>query len=236
MRSCADIAPLLGPLADGALPDDDRAFVEDHLRGCASCRDRLALIKAQGQALREALGARAEAMDLSGLSDRVMARVREDRARGGERAQVLGRELWWAHPRAFTAAGGLALAACLALAIILTPSRSDDVGMLADNSPLVEEVDFGTRGGAVLQLPRQTTVIWMSDDRAAAVSGPLFLLDCAALRRRMPASPSGGSRSPCGPSPPPTIPRSRRAWIPSSRRSRRRSRASRRSSASAASG
>jgi hypothetical protein len=26
-------------------------------------------------------------------------------------------------------------------------------------------VDFGTRDGAVLQLPGQTTVIWMSDDR-----------------------------------------------------------------------
>jgi len=28
-----------------------------------------------------------------------------------------------------------------------------------------EVADFGTHDGAVLQLPRQTTVIWMSEDR-----------------------------------------------------------------------
>ena len=31
MKRCQDIVPLLGPLLDGALPDDDRAWVEDHL-------------------------------------------------------------------------------------------------------------------------------------------------------------------------------------------------------------
>jgi anti-sigma factor RsiW len=165
MKPCVDIVPLLGPLYDGALPDDDRAFALDHLRGCASCRDRLALIGAQAQALREALSARAAAIDLEGFTDRVMGKVRDERVRTGERARVLGRELWWAHKRAFTAAGGLALAACMALAVFLSPSPGDEV-MLADNSPQVEEVDFGTRGGAVLQLTPQTTVIWMSDDRA----------------------------------------------------------------------
>jgi hypothetical protein len=74
--------------------------------------------------------------------------------------------MWWAHRGALSAGGGLALAACIAAAAVFLPARSDDVGMLADNSPQVEEVDFGTRDGAVLQLPRQTTVIWMSDDRA----------------------------------------------------------------------
>jgi hypothetical protein len=49
--------------------------------------------------------------------------------------------------------------------VFLSPSPGDEV-MLADNSPQVEEVDFGTRSGAVLQLTPQTTVIWMSDDRA----------------------------------------------------------------------
>jgi anti-sigma factor RsiW len=165
MKPCGDIVPLLGPLYDGALPDDDRALVEDHLQGCASCRDRLALIGAQAQALREVLSARAAAIDLEGFTDRVMAKVRDERGRAGERAQVLGRELWWAHKRAFTAAGGLALAACMALAVFLSPSRGE-IGPLADNSPQVEQVDFGTRGGAVLQLTPQTTVIWMSDDRA----------------------------------------------------------------------
>jgi hypothetical protein len=76
--------------------------------------------------------------------------------------------MWWAHRRAFTAAGGLAVAACLALAVLFAPSRTEDLALLADNSPQIDEVDFGTRDGAGFQLPRETTVIWMSDDRAVA--------------------------------------------------------------------
>src|SRR5205807_1807506 len=59
MRRCEEVAPLLGPLHDGALADDDRAWVEDHVRGCASCRDRLALTAASAQAVRESVIARA---------------------------------------------------------------------------------------------------------------------------------------------------------------------------------
>jgi hypothetical protein len=123
------------------------------------------LIAAQGQALRDALAARAAKLQLDGFADRVLARVGEQSA-APSRAPVWAREMWWAHRGAFTAASGVLAAACVALAVFLSPSRADDeLGLLADNSPQVEEVDFGTRAGAVLQLPRQTTVIWMSDDR-----------------------------------------------------------------------
>jgi anti-sigma factor RsiW len=168
MKRCEEVVPLLGPLYDAALADDDRAWVDDHLRGCSSCRDRLALLAAQAQALREALAARAARLDLSGFSDRVLRRVRSARAPAAGRAPVWAREMWWAHRGAFTAASGLAVAACLLLAVFFAPSRTDDIGLLAENSPQVEEVDFGTGDGALLQLPRQTTVIWMSDDRAVA--------------------------------------------------------------------
>jgi Putative zinc-finger len=166
MSRCEEIVLLLGPLHDGALADDDRAWAEDHARGCASCRDRLTLIQALAQAVRESVIARARGLDLKKLPDRVMARVREERPRARQRAAVWGREMWWAHRRAFTAAGGLAVAACMAMAVLFFPWRADDGGLIADNSPQIEEVDFGTRNGAVLQLPRQTTVIWISDDRA----------------------------------------------------------------------
>ena len=165
MKSCADVVPLLGALLDGALAEDDRAWVEDHLCGCPSCPDRLALIAAQGEAIREVLGKRAAALDLDGFSDRVLARARDQRGSTAERAPVWGREMWWSHRRALTAAGGFALAACAALAVVFSsPPAKDDLALLADNSPQVEAVDFGTLEGAVLQLP-QTTVIWMSDER-----------------------------------------------------------------------
>src|SRR5207237_1936944 len=106
MRRCEEVVPLLGPLHDGALADDDRAWVEDHSRGCASCRDRLALIAALSQAVRESVVARARGLDLKKLPDRVMARVREERSRAAQRAAVWGRERWWAPRRALAAAGG----------------------------------------------------------------------------------------------------------------------------------
>ena len=59
----------------------------------------------------------------------------------------------------------MALAACMALFMLFLPATTDDAPAVADNSPQVEEVDFGTRDGAVLQLGHETTVIWMSDDR-----------------------------------------------------------------------
>jgi hypothetical protein len=168
MRRCEEIVPLLGPLHDGALADDDRAWVEDHARGCASCRDRLALLAASAQAVRESVIARARGLDLKRLPDRVMARVSEERPAAAERAAVWGQEMWWAHRRAFVAAGGLAVAACMIAAAFLFSWRGEDARLIADNSPQIEEVDFGTRNGAVLQLARQTTVIWMSDDHAVS--------------------------------------------------------------------
>jgi anti-sigma factor RsiW len=165
MKRCEDVVPLLGPLADAALADDDREWVEEHLCGCASCRDRLALIVAQGAALREVIAARAAAASFDGLAGRVLARVAEDSGRAP--LPVWFSELWSAHRGAFTAAGGLAAAAAVALALLFTPAQpSDEAALLADASaPEVQEVDFGTHDGAVLQLPHDTTVIWMSDDR-----------------------------------------------------------------------
>jgi len=52
------------------------------------------------------------------------------------------------------------------VALIGPRQGHDDATLLADASgPQIEEVEFGTHDGAVLQLPRDTTVIWMSDDK-----------------------------------------------------------------------
>src|SRR5947199_285937 len=117
MKRCEEVVPLLGPLHDAALADDDRAWVEDHVRGCPSCQDRLKLIGAQAQALRSVIEARGSELDLSGLADRVMARVGQERPGFSQPAPVWGREMWWAHRGALAAGGALALAACIAAAI-----------------------------------------------------------------------------------------------------------------------
>jgi hypothetical protein len=164
MKKCEEVVPLLGPMLDRQLPDDDAAWVVEHVAGCTSCRDRQVLIGAQGQALREVFAAKRASFD--GFADRVMAKVAQDRAHAP--AKVWGLEMWGAHKGVLAAAGGLALAACMALAVLFVPPAApvDDGALLADASaPQVEQVDFGTHDGAVLQLSHDTTVIWMSEDR-----------------------------------------------------------------------
>jgi anti-sigma factor RsiW len=180
-RRCEQTVPLLGPFVDGELPADDRAWVQDHLDGCASCTERRLLFLAQGAALRETLRARAAATPMAGFADAVMARVaREGRAR----KPWDGLEAWaidalGPHRLGFGATAGVALAACLALAFFLrAPSdgllvaRSD--GATQVTSASIDAIDFDDRSnGAVLQLhgiaaPKgpTTTVIWVSDQPA----------------------------------------------------------------------
>src|SRR5438105_7049820 len=169
MKRCPDAVPLLGPLLDGALPPDDSEWALEHLRECAGCRERQALIAPQGAALREKMLARGAAADFGGFADRVLLRAgKEEKLRGLEHLRVYGSEMWGAHKRALLAAGGLAAAACLGLAVFFLPPRAagPEELLYADASiPQIEEVEFGSHDGAVLHLRDQTPVIWLSEDR-----------------------------------------------------------------------
>ncbi|GAC1602438.1 MAG: hypothetical protein NVS4B10_14640 [Myxococcales bacterium] len=182
-RRCEEAIPLLGPLADGELPAGDRAWVQEHLAGCAVCSDRGRLLAAQGSALRATIRARAAAATLDGFADAVMARIaREPRAR----KPWDGIEAWAIEavgPRRLRlgATAGAALAAGLALVFFLRPpaegvliARSDLAA--ATGAASIDALDFDDRSnGAVLQLPGRggpngpaTTVIWVSDEPAAS--------------------------------------------------------------------
>ncbi|HEX4385047.1 MAG TPA: zf-HC2 domain-containing protein [Myxococcales bacterium] len=163
---CAEVVPLLGALTDGAIAESDRTWVQAHLSTCAVCPDRLSLLRAQGDALRELMTARGASISFDGFADKVLARSRAAKPRRFEATPIWAREMLGAHRGAFAGAAGLALAACMALAVVFSPQQQAGEE-LADNGGQVEEVDFGTHDGAVLQLPHETTVIWMSDDRGA---------------------------------------------------------------------
>jgi anti-sigma factor RsiW len=164
---CAEVLPFLGALADGAIAEGDRTWVQAHLDTCAVCPDRLSLFVAQGAALREAIVARSASVSFDGFADKILARTRAEKARRFETTPIWAREMLGAHRGAFAGTAGVALAACLALLVVFSPQQQQAGDELADNSSQVEEVDFGTHDGAVLQLPHETTVIWMSDDRGA---------------------------------------------------------------------
>jgi anti-sigma factor RsiW len=165
-KRCAEVLPFLGALADGAIAEGDRTWVQTHLESCAACPDRLSLFIAQGAALREMVHARGAAVSFDGFADKVLARTRKEKPRVFEGSGVWTREMLGAHRGAFAGAAGFALAACMALAVVFMPRQQVPFDDGADASQ-VEAVDFGTHDGAVLQLPHDTTVIWMSDDRGS---------------------------------------------------------------------
>lgn len=163
MRPCRDIAKLLSAFLDGELAPDDREYVDDHVRGCAQCALRCDLLRAQGQALRERMAEAAAGVDFEAMTRGILARVSHDRPlRGLPRLRVLGEELWRGHRRSFAAAGGLALAASVALVVALAPPKPLPEGRVAVAQ--IDELDFGSHDGAVLELPHDTTVIWLSEE------------------------------------------------------------------------
>lgn len=163
---CTDLLRLLSAHADGALDADEQKRLEEHLAACARCPDRLLLLRAQGQALREAVSRKAANVDFDGFADKVLRRAKGEKSRALSSASVWAQEMASAH-RGMFASAGVVLAACMALAVVFVPSQPPE-DLAIDTQSQVEEVDFGTHDGAVLQLPHETTVIWMSDDRGAA--------------------------------------------------------------------
>ena len=169
-RRCEESVPLLGPWIDGELADEDRAWLEEHVRECPACATRKRLLEATRDAVRESVTKRAASADLSGLADRVLAGVKEEREPAKVvRLQVWGTEMWRAHRAAISTAAGLAAAACVAIAF-LVPLRGEPrrPTLLADARPLttLEQIDFENHEGAVLQ-SGDTTVIWIDDDTPA---------------------------------------------------------------------
>jgi Putative zinc-finger len=173
-RRCEESVPLLGPWIDGELADEDSAWLAEHVSCCKACSTRKALLEAQRDAIRDAVVAKAASADLSGLADAVLARVPNDRAPAPVlRLRVWGAETWRAHRTSISAVAGLAVAASLAL-VALLPRTGEPLPrgpLLADargTNTTVEEVDFESHEGAVLQAG-QTTMIWIDDDSPAVL-------------------------------------------------------------------
>jgi anti-sigma factor RsiW len=173
-RRCEESVPLIGPWMDGELPEEDRAWLAEHVACCDACATRRALLAAQRDAVREAVVRRAAAADLSGMADAVLARVLHDRPPAAvPRLRVWSTETWRAHRGRISAAAGLAVAASLAVVALLSPLRTDTRtgSLLAEargGEATVDEIDFESHEGAVLQ-SGHTTVIWVDDDGSAVV-------------------------------------------------------------------
>ena len=164
-RRCEESVPLIGPYLDGELPEEDLVWLEEHLSDCDACTARKNLLVAQGAAIRERAAARVLQADLSGVPDAVLARIDREGTRPVPPLAVWGSEIWGAHRAVLSAGAGVALAGCLALALFLAPQRQNPV-VLAQAQALgttIDEIDFESHEGAVLQ-NGATTTIWVDDD------------------------------------------------------------------------
>lgn len=189
--TCRETLQLLGPLGDGELSAAQAGQVDLHLADCAPCSVRRALFAAQGLALRERIFAKAGPASMDGFADGVLARVaRERRARRPwDRLTILREDIYRPHRLGFgVGISGLALAACLALAIFFRPAGGETafeenaVAMNDSAAPQasqasIDELEFDdSSNGAVLQLQGRnapvngpsTTVIWVADGFARA--------------------------------------------------------------------
>jgi anti-sigma factor RsiW len=164
-RRCEESVPLIGPYLDGELPEEDLVWLEEHLSDCDPCTARKNLLIAQAEAIRERAAARAREVELAGVADAVLARIDREAPRPGPPLSVWGLEMWGAHRGALSAGAGVAIAGCLALALFLAPQRQSPV-MLAQaqmGGASIDEIDFESHEGAVLQ-NGATTTIWVDDD------------------------------------------------------------------------
>lgn len=177
---CERILLQLSAAQDGELSPRQTAALEEHLRGCAGCRARQALWSATADAVRARAVAAAELVRLDGFADRVLARVSADeRARSNvlpfrARLGVAATEEWRLHKVALSAGGGLLAAAGLALALFVGPFAPTPEGRPAllaqagSGATTIQELEYAAPNAAVLELPGQTTVIWVSDDASGA--------------------------------------------------------------------
>ncbi len=154
----------LAALAGGELPGPEQSLLEEHARACVTCGPRLASLRSQRALLRAQAEERLARVDLSGFTDGVLSAVASDTQRPSlpERAKVVSLEQWRAHPVAWVA--GLSAAACVLFALALRPGPAQQVApelLLAQAS--VDFLELDGQGGAVLETPGRTTVIWVQD-------------------------------------------------------------------------
>lgn len=112
---CARFAPELPLFVDGELGEVERSSVEEHLSGCATCREAVRFREAMRSALRRASEARPVAGEDCAAPAGLRARIRlsldgeETQSRSGRRFGGFWSRPLWARPIAAAGAGATAL-------------------------------------------------------------------------------------------------------------------------------
>ena len=154
--ACKEYWERLSPYADGELAPSERAVVERHLGNCKDCTTRVADLRAESGLLRLGLEMRADQVDWSGFSQKVMARVSPKPLPFWEGFRLSWRERF-EHQRLalFGSLAAVAAAALVVLQLVLRPPvpegyaaprmavKSVAVDSAAHVAPVVMENDSG---------------------------------------------------------------------------------------------
>lgn len=128
-------------LLDGALGAREREAAERHLAGCAACREALAALRAQDEALAKALDHDPGDTYFDTFADRVEERLRAESLGGAQRRALEASRLgaWFRSPRALAWMGSIA-AVVVAAGVVFVTSREVRYPGLRQ-SPAVEQAE-----------------------------------------------------------------------------------------------
>ena len=136
----------LSALVDGALAARALEDAERHLASCAACREALAALSAQEEALRRVLANDPGEAYFADFADRVGNRIRAEGLAGAQRrgaAERPGPGLSWSSPRTLAWLGAVA-AVVVGVGITFMVTREPNVGALRD----LRTIERATRAAA----------------------------------------------------------------------------------------
>jgi len=153
----------LSAYLDGEVGRDVRVAMEEHLAACAQCRSRLAELGAVGAVVRTHVEGRAERVDLSGLADRVLAKLQAERPSLAERLRVAWEE--WRTQRPGVLVGGAGLVTAGLALLLLVPQQMADTSDPRSGA-MVRSVSTDEQAHVapvVLKTESGDAIIWLVD-------------------------------------------------------------------------
>jgi len=148
---CDSVTKLLSPYVDDELSSGDRAAVQGHAQGCTDCQKRLVDLKATQAAMTAYLQQKAEGVDFSGFTARVMGQIKKEPLPAAQRLRLWWAELMAYHSAALYSAFGAAATAAVAVALVLGSPRE-----LVNNELVVHSLS--------VQDPQYEPVVMHTDD------------------------------------------------------------------------
>lgn len=183
-------ADQLSALADGALDGRAREEAERHLNACASCREALAALTAQDEALVAALSHDPGDAYFESFAMRVGARIRglEAPARAHERAG--GIAAWFRSPRRLTLVGSLAALVAVAGVVFVLQREARVPAMRTEEARRVDQVETKST-----QPPEEAPVIVAPEKAEAPPAGSTPAARREALEKQAASGPIADTRA-----------------------------------------